>query len=202
MENKLNLKELWNTQPVPDADKSDLLKKVEKHKAAGLKKIFLLNGLLFATIVFVVLIWIYFKPQLLTTKIGIVLSILPMIIALVFQNRMIPLYKKTDENQSNADYLENLVKIKNKESTIQTTIMNVYFILLSAGIGLYMYEYTALMPLVWGIFSYSIVVLWFGFNWFVLRPKVIKKKRHKIDSLIGQLEKIKSGLSDVVSEDI
>lgn len=202
MENKLNLKELWNTQPVPDADKSDLLKKVEKHKAAGLKKIFLLNGLLFATIVFVVLIWIYFKPQLLTTKIGIVLSILPMIIALVFQNRMIPLYKKTDENQSNADYLENLVKIKNKESTIQTTIMNVYFILLSAGIGLYMYEYTALMPLVWGIFSYSIVVLWFGFNWFVLRPKVIKKNRHKIDSLIGQLEKIKSGLSDVVSEDI
>lgn len=192
MENNINLKELWNNQSVPEANSSDLLKRVDKHKAAGLKKIFLLNGLLLATIAFVMLIWINFKPQLLTTKIGIILCILPMVIAFVFQNRILPLYKKSDEGQSNAEYLENLLKIKMEEGRIQTTIMTLYFILLSAGIALYMYEYTSYMPLGWRIFSYSIVVLWIGFNWFVLRPKVIKKNQEKTDELIRQLEKIRS----------
>ncbi len=103
-----------------------------------------------------------------------------------------PLYKKANEGQSNAEYQENLLKIKMEEGRIQTTIMTLYFILLSAGIALYMYEYTSYMPFRWGIFSYSIVVLWICFNWFVLRPKVIKKNREKTDELIGQLEKIRS----------
>lgn len=194
MKNNINLKELWNHQPIPEADQAGLVKKIEKHKAAGLKKIFLLNALLLATIIFVVLIWIYFKPQLWTTKIGIIITIMPMVIALIFHNRMIPLYKKTDESQSNADYLYDLLEIKSKENTIQTTIMNVYFMLLSVGIGLYMYEYVASMPLGFGLFSYVIVVVWFGFNWFVLRPKIIKKNQEKTDSLLRQLEKIRLGL--------
>ncbi|MEO7313796.1 MAG: hypothetical protein ABIW47_01325 [Ginsengibacter sp.] len=199
MENNINLKDLWNTQPVPEVDQSALLKRVQKHKAAGLKKIFLLNGLLLGTILFVVFISIYFKPQLWTTKLGIFLTILPMVIALLFQNRMIPLYKKTDEEQSNADYLDNLLKIKSKEKTIQTTIMSVYFFLLSAGISLYMYEYTLLMPGVWALIAYGIVSIWIGFNWFVLRPKVIKKNQEKTDELIRQFEKIKCGLSNPTS---
>ena len=115
---------------------------------------------------------------------------------------MIPLYKKTDEGQSNADYLDDLLKIKSKEVYIQTTIMNVYFMLLSVGIGLYMYEYVALMPLGFGLFSYVIVLLWFGFNWFVLRPKIIKKNREKTDDLIGQFENIKTAFKDVVPKDV
>ena len=196
MENNMNLKELWNKQAVPQADASGIVEKIKNHKAAGMRKIILLNVLLSATIIFVMLIWVYFKPQLLTTKIGIILTILPMFIALVFQNRMIPLYKKQDESQSNADYLNNLLEIKSKERFIQTTIMNVYFSLLSAGFLLYLYEYTALMPFYWGIFAYSIVVLWIGFNWFVLRPKVIKKNREKLDGLIRQLEILRRGLND------
>ena len=199
MENNINLKDLWNTQPVPEVDQSALLKRVQKHKAAGLKKIFLLNGLLLGTILFVVFISIYFKPKLWTSKLGIFLTILPMVIALLFQNRMIPLYKKTDEEQSNADYLDNLLKIKSKEKTIQTTIMSVYFFLLSAGISLYMYEYTLLMPGVWALIAYGIVSIWIGFNWFVLRPKVIKKNQEKTDELIRQFEKIKCGLSNPTS---
>lgn len=195
MENNINLKKLWNTQPVPEAGQSDLVKRIEKHSAKGLMRIILLNGMLLATILFVVFVWIYFKPQLWTTKIGIILAILPMVMALIVHNRMIPLYKKTAEDQSNADYLNNLLEIKSKESYIQTTIMNVYFMLLSAGIGLFMYEYTTLMPWGWGMFSYAIVVIWIGFNWFVLRPKVIKKNRLKIDDLIGHLEKIRSGIN-------
>lgn len=192
MENNINIKELWKKQVAPEADASGILKRIQKHKAAGMRKIILLNVLLSATIIFIVIISIYFQPQLLTTKIGVILTILPMVIALVFQNRMIPLYKKTDEDQSNTDYLNNLLEIKSQERYIQTTIMNLYFGLLSVGLLLYLYEYVALMPFYWGIFAYSIVVLWIAFNWFVIRPKVIKRNRDKVVDLIRQLEKIRT----------
>lgn len=58
------------------------------------------------------------------------------------------------------------------------------------------------MPLGFGLFSYVIVVIWFGFNWFVLRPKIIKKNREKTDNLIRQVEKVKLGLKDVSGSEI
>lgn len=202
MENNINLKELWNTQPVPEADQIDLLKRVEKHKAAGLKKIFLLNVLLLATILFLVLIWINFEPQLRTTKIGLILIIVTMAMALVFQNRMIPLYTKTEEVQSNTDCLQTLLKIKNKERMFETTIVSLYFLLMFVGMALYLYEYTLLMPLWWGVFAYSMVTLYMGINWFVLRPKIIKKNREKTDGLIRQLEKVRLELNKSSNKEI
>ena len=202
MENNINLKELWNTQPVPEADQIDLLKRVEKHKAEGLKKIFLLNVLLLVTILFLVLIWINFEPQLRTTKIGLILIIVTMAMALVFQNRMIPLYTKTEEVQSNTDCLQTLLKIKNKERMFETTIVSLYFLLMFVGMALYLYEYTLLMPLWWGVFAYSMVTLYMGINWFVLRPKIIKKNREKTDGLIRQLEKVRLELNKSSNKEI
>ena len=196
MENNINLKALWSQQAVPPANQSDIFSKIEKHKSAGLKKMILLNSLLFLTIVFVILIWIYFKPQLWTTKIGIVLAILPMVTVMIFSNRIIPLYRKTPGIQSNSDYLHNLLEIMNKESYMQTKIMNLYFILLPIGIGLYMYEYTAKMPSVWGIVVYGVVGMWFALNWFVLRPKIIRKNTGKVNDLVQQLEKVKEQLKE------
>lgn len=196
MENNINLKVLWNQQAVPPANQSDIFRKIEKHKSAGLKKMILLNSLLFLTIVFVILIWIYFKPQLWTTKIGIILAILPMVIVMIFSNKIIPLYRKTSSIQSNSDYLHNLLEIKNKESYMQTKIMNLYFILLSAGIGLYMYEYTSRMLLGWGIVVYVVVGMWIALNWFVLRPRIIRKNTGKVNDLVQQLEKVKEQLKE------
>ena len=196
MEDNINLKALWNQQAVPPANQSDIFRKIEKHKSAGLRKMILLNSLLLLTIAFVVFIWIYFKPQLWTTKIGIVLAILPMVIVMIFSNMIIPLYRKTSSIQSNSDYLHNLLEIKNKESYMQTKIMNLYFILLPTGIGLYMYEYTAKMPSIWGIVVYGVVGMWFALNWFVLRPKIIRKNTGKVNDLVQQLEKVKSQLKE------
>lgn len=198
MKNNINLKKLWNEQVVPSSNQSELFRRIEKHKASGFKRIIFLNATLLLTILLIVFIWIYFDPQLWSTKIGIVLIILSMIIALIFSNKTIPLYKriKEDKIQSNYNYLKNLLEIKSKESYIQTKIMNLYFAMLSIGIGLYMYAYTSMMPPLWAIVAYIVVLLWIGFNWFVLRPKIIKKNTRKIDSLIQQLKKIQSQLDN------
>ena len=89
----------------------------------------ILNAVLVLTILFIIFIWVYFKPQLMSTKIGIILSILPMGMVLVFNSGLTSLYRKIDEKQSNMDYLNALLKVRSKEHIMQTKLMNLYFIL-------------------------------------------------------------------------
>lgn len=77
---------------------------------------------------------------------------------------------------------------------MHTTMLNVYFILLSAGIGLYMYEYTSRMTMLWGIFAYGITLAWILINWFCLRPKQIKKQQSKLDEIITKFKKLNQQL--------
>lgn len=195
MENNLNIKELWRKQAVPVTDWYDMLKKIKSFKMNRIKQAINTNIILLLTIIFAIFIWIYFKPQLISTKIGIILSILPMGIALVFNYKLIPLYRKIDDRLTNSEYLNNLLLVRNRESFIQTKVLNLYFILLSLGIGLYMYEYTWTKSLTFGLLAYSIILLWIGFNWFFIRPKIIEKNRRKIENLIEQIKAIKSQIA-------
>lgn len=192
MENNIDFKSLWNKQPAPEPDTRELFKKIHRLKARKMRKIIFLNIALIATCLFIAWIWFYFQPQYISTKIGIILAILAMVIFLIATNKDISLYKKANESLSNYDYSKNLLAIKSHEQVIQTTIMNVYFLLLSAGICLYMYEYTSRMTLSWGIFTYAITLLWIGFNWFYTRPRQTRKNKESLDALIHQLEDIQS----------
>lgn len=192
MENNVDLKSLWISQPVPEADQAAVFKKIDKYKRSGLLKTLFLNACLALTIVAVVLIWIYFQPQFLTTKLGIVLTVIAMVMVMVFNAKIIPLYKKADDSRSNLDYLNTMLEIKTRSHYIQTRVMSIYFLILSTGMGLYLYEYTVRMTPVWAITTYAIVFVWIGFNWFVLRPRIIKKNTKKMEVLVGELEAIKA----------
>ena len=196
MENKVDLKKLWSRQPVPEADQAGIFKKIDQFKRSGLRKTLLGNGILALTILIIVLIWIYFQPQLLTTKIGIVLTILAIAMVIFYNGQIIPLYKKADDSRSNLGYLNTLLEIQTRSYYIQTRIMSLYFILLSVGMALYFYEYTVRMPLVWGVAMYAAVFIWFGFAYVVLRPRIIKKSRLKMEDLINELEKVKEQLGE------
>ena len=80
MESNIDIKELWNRQTVPAADQSEILNKISRFRKNGLKKGIFLDVILVLTILFMIFIWIYFKPQFLSTKIGIIVGILPMCI--------------------------------------------------------------------------------------------------------------------------
>lgn len=195
MESNIDLKSLWSSQPVPEADQASIFKKIDQYKRIELRKSLVLNIALALTSIAVILIWIYFQPQLLTTKIGIVLTVLAMVLVMVFNRQIIPLFKKADDSQSNLEYLNTLLEIQTRSYYIQTRIMSLYFILLSAGIALYMYEYTLKIPPIWRAVAYTIVFLWMGFTWFILRPQIIKKTRSKMEELVTELENLKGQLS-------
>jgi hypothetical protein len=48
-----------------------------------------------------------------------------------------------------------------------------------------MFEYVLRMTLLDGLLTYGITGLWIAFNWFYLKPKIIKKQQQKLNDSIA-----------------
>jgi hypothetical protein len=195
MNPNINFNELWAKQKTGEPDIEDLLSKMNTFKKSNLKKLIITNLLLITTSLFIILIWVYFQPQMITTKIGIIVTILAMVIFVIGYNQSFVLFRKQTNTLSTTEYLKDLLAIKAQQEFMQTTMLNLYFILLSIGIGLYMFEYTVRMTAFWGIVAYGITSIWILFNWFYLRPKQIKKQQSKLDEIIGKFEELHEQLT-------
>ncbi|SDJ55879.1 hypothetical protein [Chryseobacterium jejuense] len=196
MDTNIDFKNIWKQQTSPKPNIEELINRLKKFKNENLRKLILTNILLIATCLCIAFIWYHYQPQLISTKIGIVLVILAMVVFLLAYNRMFTVFYKIDNTQSNHEYLQNLYLVKNQQKFMQTTMLNLYFIMLFSGICLYMYEYTSKMSSVSGILAYALTLIWIGFNWFYIRPKTIKKQEGKIDGLINKFEEINNQLKD------
>jgi hypothetical protein len=196
MDNNINFKDLWAKQTSVAPNPENLIAEIKIMKQSNFKKLVFTNLLFIATSIFIICIWIYYQPQLITTKIGIVLIILAMVVFLFAYNKSYSLFRIHSKSQSNSDYLKDLLAIKSKQKFMETTMLNLYFILLLLGIGLYMYEYTSRMKPIWGIVTYGITFIWILFNWFYLRPKQINKQRAKLDTIIFKFEMVNNQLDE------
>ncbi|MCC9072767.1 hypothetical protein LNQ49_14365 [Flavobacterium sp. F-65] len=195
MDNNIDFKDLWKKQSVSQPNIEELLSKLKHFKRVSLRILIITNIILLTTCAFIVFIWYHYQPQFISTKIGIILTVLAMVMYLFVYNKLILSYQNIDSTQSNNEYLRKLVSIKTKQQFLQSTILSLYFILLGSGLSLYMYEYVYKMTLFWGIFSYGVMLAWIGFTWFYLRPKEIKKQQNKINSLIAKFETINNQLN-------
>ncbi|UKB83401.1 hypothetical protein LF887_20670 [Chryseobacterium sp. MEBOG06] len=196
MDPKIDFKNIWKQQTSTKPNLEELLDTLKKFKNENLRKLICSNLSMTATSLLIIFIWYYYQPQMITTKLGIVLVILAMAIFLIAYNRMFMTFYTIDNTQSNHNYLQNLYRVKSKQKLMQTTMMNLYFIMLSLGICLYMYEYTSRMTPISGIIVYGITLLWIAFNWFYLRPRTIRKQQGKLDGLINKFEEINNQLQD------
>lgn len=196
MNANIDFKSLWKQQESKPPEMEDLMLKLKTYRNAGFKRLLITNALLLVTVVIIVFIGYYLQPQFLSTKIGMVLSILAMLIFLLAYNKLFGSYKTLSQTKSNTDYLDDLIRLKSKEKHMQTTMMKLYFILLSLGICLYLYEYVQLMPPILGVSLYALTLAWIIFNWFYLRPRIAKKQEAKINSLIAIFKRINAQLEE------
>ncbi|MFC3811130.1 hypothetical protein [Lacihabitans lacunae] len=196
MDNNINFNELWSGQKIVQPNPDDLILKVDKLKKANTKRIVYTNITLVLTSVFICFIWYYYQPQFITSKIGIVLMVLAMLSFIVASNSSLVLYKKLDAGESNQQYLKTLLLIKEKQQFMQTTMLNLYFLFLSVGLSLYMYEYVSRMSTLMAVVVCGVTALWFLFNWFYLRPKQIKKQEAKLNEIIAKFEDIQGQLNN------
>jgi Flp pilus assembly protein TadB len=192
--NNIDFKDLWKKQTVSQPNIEDLMARLKQFKKASLRSLWKTNILLFATSAFILFVWYYYQPQFISTKIGIVLAIVAMVMYVTVYNGLLNIYKDIDTTQTNQEYLQKLILIKRKQQFMQSTILSWYFVLLLTGICLYMYEYVIRMTVFYAFITYGVTLLWIGFNWFYLRPKQIKKQQEKINELIGKFEDINAQL--------
>ena len=190
-DNNIDFRDLWKKQSISQPDMKDLLLRVSKFKKAALRSLWIMNVLLFVTSAFIIFVWMYYQPQLISTKIGIIFTILAMAIYMFVYNKLLANYKDIDSTQSNQEYLQKLILIKKKQQFLQTKMMSFYFIALTVGICLYMYEYASRMSTLGAGLTYGITLIWMLFNWFYIRPKQIKKQQNKINGLIEKFEEVK-----------
>ncbi len=191
MKSQIDFKSLYHSQetgPVPD------VKEVVK-KAAGLKrkmlfKLLSVNTLLACTVGLIVLILAHHPAQNMTTKIGSVLIILAIVSYLAVSNRAMSLLFKVVPDLNNHAYLNLLISIQSKQRFLHKTMLRIYFMLLSIGIFLAMIENALKMGLMNCILIYSGVIIWIGFNWFVMMPKSVKKQEKEFDLILSNLHRI------------
>ncbi len=194
MRSDTDLKELWNRQEATIPETKDFFEHAKKFRRQTLMKLVLMNVLLIATSVFIIFVWYYSQPFMIITKVGTVLVIAAMAIYLFVYNRLIPSLIKVGFEVSSKEYLEQLLKLKEKQRFLQTTMMNVYFILLTSGLCMYMYEFALRMSLLRAVLTYALSLAWFGFNWFYTRPRSIRKQQAKINELISRCSSMQEQL--------
>ena len=196
MSTDFDFKDMWNKQQIPQLDTKELFAKANDLKKNIRSKMIIGNLLLIITMVFIGYIVWYFQPEKLTTKIGVIFTFIAIIMFIFSSIGLIKLLVKNNISTTNAEYLKQLIEIKQKQEFIQSTIMNLYFIFLSIGILLYMIEYAARMTPVGYITTYSITIDWLGFNYFYLRPKSLKKQQKKVNDLIEKIKEMNSQMKE------
>ncbi|SDF52467.1 hypothetical protein [Cellulophaga baltica] len=196
MDANIDLKKIWNKQETNVPKVEELFSKLDQFKRNSLLKLILVNLTLLLTILCIGFIWYYYKPELITTKIGIILCILAMIIFLVPYNSQWSLLSTQRTEPNSKDYLQNLIQLKEKQLFQQTTMLSNYFIMLSLGIGLYLFEYVSKMTISLGVVVYAATILWIGANWFYIRPKIIKRQQEKTNNLISIFKKLSKQLEN------
>jgi hypothetical protein len=189
-----DLKKLWNMQETAIPDTVALFEKASKFKKQRLRKLIFANFVVLLTAAFMLFVWYQYQPELMTTKIGIVCGIFAMFLYLFVYNQMATYLKSNNYEMDSSNYLQQLLKLKEKQIFLQTTMLNVYFMVLGIGICLYMYEYVCRMTMLWALVTYGVTLSWIALNWFVIRPKTIAKQQKKLNELIEKFENINDQL--------
>jgi hypothetical protein len=196
METFNDLKKLWVTHDTAIPNMEIFYNEVQKFKRNSLLKLIGFNALIIITIAFIALIWYYFQPQFISTKIGIVLVIFAITLFIIPYNSQLTQLFENDAETNSKEYFKQLKKIQEIRGFQQTTVLNAYFFFLSLGFGLYLFEYVAKMNMVWGITTYGATAIWVALNWFYIRPKVIKKQNTKLNELLTKLSELNNQMID------
>lgn len=186
--NETDIKSLWKGQQIPAIDLSAMHKKIKSFRLRRIGESCAVIVLMILAIASGMIVWMCWTPLLAVTKAGIVVLSAGFILPLLSYGRLIRLYYGLKADCSNIDYMDSLLKIKKQEHRQHNTVLNWYFLLLSAGFSCYIYEYTFYRSCQWGIIAYSLLFFWISLNWFVFRPRIIKKRNGKFSDFVKDIE--------------
>ncbi|MFM9838064.1 MAG: hypothetical protein ACKVOQ_07350 [Cyclobacteriaceae bacterium] len=196
MENFNELKEIWqqksSKQPL---DLNQTIKLADAYRKKQVMKTVSAFIMLLTTFGIILYVAIDYPSQLIITKIGFACVLLAIAGSLFFITDMVSvLFKKENTVSDNKTYLNRLMEFQRKQSFIHAKGISIYFILLSGGLALLMYEITR-RNVSFAIGAYLVTSAWIALNWFYFRPKTIKKQKQKVKEVIDRLKEMEKQLS-------
>jgi hypothetical protein len=190
MQNFDELKNMWqqsgSEKSLPSAE--EVLAQVKAVRKKMARKSILGIALLAFTFAFIAWVGFHYDFELISTRIGIIITLFAIVTGIIFNTRLAGLLlRQNDPTLSNSAYLQQMIRFRTNLRIVQTKGITFYFILLTAGLILYMYEFAS-RDLTFGIISYSITLGWVAFNWFYLRKRTRRKQKKEINEQIAALE--------------
>lgn len=188
MEHKPNIDQLWQQaiEPAPEWQLfASQLAAMEVKKRNEKNRV---NFLLGVTMCFVAFIAFAYWPMQWSTLMGIMLTEASMLLYLWQYNRHTRVRADGLIAANALDYLQYLRTEQTKQHYVGRKLMTAYFILLSSGVLLYMWEFAWRMPQWYGMLAYGFAIGWFALNWLVFRPRILKKKEAELAEHIRKLE--------------
>jgi hypothetical protein len=189
------IKNLWlsaDTSQLPDAARAMGI--IKTHRFKQLAKT--IGGICMAIALAIVMIYVIFFYQSLlpATRIGeacMLIAIAVLLIINLFSFRKIPAGK----NFTNHAYLKYAKGLLRHQLLFYRKIQLPVFLLASAGLLLYLYEgvYQQTRTL---IIAYSLTIAFILVNWFILRPRAMRKKTKSLEQTIETLERLSGQLSE------
>lgn len=194
MSNSIDFKALWSREEIAPPDVNEIFAKANQLSHKTRNKIWRGNILLALTGSFMVFVWWYYQPQMITTKIGLILIMVAIAMFLATTRQLFPLLAKIDVETDSQQFLANMVRIKQKQEFLGNTMLTGYFILLSVGLFLYLIEYAGRGSVTFQLIAYGLTFAWIAFNWFYIRPRTIRKQQGAINDIIAKLQAVNSQL--------
>lgn len=190
MDTIVDFKKIWQQQTAEQPDVKKMLVILKTFRQKKIMRLLIANILLLFTCIYIVWAVYYFDPDYITTCLGAYITVMAMLVFIFSYNKLLINYKDLSSTDTNKMYIQKLKIIKEKEHRIQTRSLTLYFVMLSNGIALYLYEYLLKMPLILAVIFSVFTLLWIAFSWFYLRPKQIRLQQKKTDHLIQKLEQL------------
>ena len=195
MNTDIDLKTLWQQQDATLPDEKEIVAKAVSLKKRVRNKLMFSVAVLLLTALCIMTVLFTCHLQMLSTKLGIALIIAGILMIVIDSTKIIFSLQTPNESTDNGHYLQQLLKLKQQQEFTQTKLMTAYFILLSAGVALYMFEPTLKMSITGKVLAYAVTFAWIAFNWFYLMPKTIKKQKVKINLVIEKLQSITQNIA-------
>ncbi len=188
-----NIQKVWQSQ----GDREDLpsirqiIKKADAMRRKSILKHIIGIVILALTFIYIFTFLFQYDFAFVTTYIGISIVLVGIVLGLTFKSHLLSiLLPKVDMLTNMNEQLSQSLLYQSRLKYFYKKGMPAYFIVLTIGFGLYIYEFAS-RDVGFGLIAYSITTAWIIFSWFFVRRRSSKKMLKRSDEYIQLLKSIK-----------
>ncbi len=183
-----DFKQLWQQQPAATPNLESFLGFARDYRKKQSVKKWKANAMLGITVFFIAYIVSRIDGLEWTTLAGALIVMLAVLLYLVMYNRLFAALGGADYKDNNREYLQRLLVYQRRQQFLQRRGISGYFILLCAGLALYMVPFLRRMTPLIATMAVLLTAGWIAFSWFYFRPRTQKRETAELDALIKKCE--------------